>query len=182
RTGKTAARSVGIEVESRLAEHFKKNRLKVFRDIQQLRTTFDVITLFHVLEHFADPVCLLKKLAKKIGRQGEIIVEVPNADDALLTLYKCDPFTRFTYWSCHLYLFTEKTLAMVADKAGLKINYIKQYQRYPLSNHLYWLSHGKPGGHKKWHFLDSKTLHDAYQKSLAAQGCCDTLIGSFSVK
>lgn len=182
RAAKTAARTTGVEIEARLAGHFKKNGIKVFTDIGRVKERFDVITLFHVLEHFADPVGILKQIAKKIKKDGQIIIEVPNANDALLTLYKNAPFSRFTYWSCHLFLFTERTLASAAEKAGLKINVIRQFQRYPLSNHLYWLSQGKPGGHKQWHYLDSKPLHAAYQKSLASQKCCDTLIGSFSVK
>ena len=106
----------------------------------------------------------------------------PNADDALLTLYQSKPFSEFTYWSCHLFLYTESTLAKLAEKAGLRINYIKQVQRYNLANHLYWLSKGKPGGHKEWHFMDSDDLNSAYEKQLASIGGCDTLLGSLSIK
>jgi len=55
-------------------------------------------------------------------------------------------------------------LKLLIEKANLKAIYIKQIQRYPLSNHLYWLSCGKPGGHQKWGFLDSYELHAAYEK------------------
>jgi hypothetical protein len=49
-----------------------------------------------------------------------------------------------------------------------------------LSNHLHWLVNGRPGGHQKWHFLDSPELHAAYEKQLAAIGKCDTIVGSVS--
>ena len=111
---------------------------------------------------------------------GQIIVEAPNADDALLTLYNNEPFSNFTYWSCHLFLFTSKTLEMLFSQINLKVNYIKQIQRYPLSNHLHWLANGKPGGHSKWHFLDSPDLRHAYEKQLAAIGKCDTILASVS--
>jgi len=109
-----------------------------------------------------------------------LIVEVPNANDALLKLYQNEAFSHFTYWSCHLFLFTPHTLSKLAESAGLHVNYIKQIQRYPLSNHLYWLVNGKPGGHRKWHFLDSNELLTAYEKQLASVGLCDTILGSFS--
>jgi hypothetical protein len=64
-------------------------------------------------------------------------------------------------------------------KAGYKINYIKQFQRYGLSNHLYWLSKNNPGGHQKWSFLDSEELYGAYSAALAKINKCDTIIGSF---
>jgi hypothetical protein len=123
---------------------------------------------------------MLKKLSRLLTEGGEIIIEVPHADDALLSLYECEAFSHFTYWGCHLFLFTAKTLAMLANQVDMKINYIKQVQRYPLSNHLYWLAKGKPGGHKLWHFLDSPGCQTAYEKMLASIGKCDTLIMSLS--
>ena len=52
---------------------------------------------------------------------------------------------------------------------------ITQLQRYPLCNHLYWLSQGKPGGHMRWANLDEKELNDAYEKKLVSMGIADTL-------
>jgi len=174
-----ASRVVGIEPEVRLKAYFEEKQINVFSDINELSENFDIITLFHVLEHIADPISLLNRLKKNLNKEGHLIVEVPNANDALLTVYESDAFSKFTYWSCHLFLFTADTLSMLAKKAGLKMNYIKQIQRYPLSNHLYWLAKGKPGGHKEWHFLDSEELHKAYEKQLASIGVCDTILGSF---
>ena len=133
-----------------------------------------------MLEHIPDPKSILVELSEILADGGQIIVEVPNADDALLTLYNNSPFSHFTYWDCHLFLYTAKTLQMLFNQMNLKVNYIKQVQRYPLSNHLYWLANGKPGGHKKWCFLDSSELHIAYEKQLAAIGKCDTIIASLS--
>jgi 2-polyprenyl-3-methyl-5-hydroxy-6-metoxy-1,4-benzoquinol methylase len=181
RAKKIASLAVGIEPERRLQTYFQKEQLNVFSDINDLNQCFDVITLFHVLEHIPDPKNLLKQLAGKLSATGCIIIEVPNADDALLTLYKSDAFSYFTYWSCHLFLFNVNTLSLLAKKAGLKTNYIKQVQRYPLSNQLYWLSEKRPGGHVQWSYLNSKELHDAYEKQLGSVGCCDTLIASFRV-
>ena len=177
-----ALRVCGVEVESRLAPFFCDKALDVRRNIGEFDEKFDVITLFHVLEHFPDPVALLRQISGKLKPGGRIIVEVPNADDALLTLYQCEAFTHFTYWSCHLFLFNARTLASVAQKAGLSVEYLQHIQRYTLANHLYWLSKGRPGGHSKWHFLDSDDLSVAYEKVLAATGHSDTLICSLYQK
>ena len=64
-----------------------------------------------------------------LADKGQIIVEVPNADDVLLTLYQSEAFSHFTYWSCHLFLYTAKTLQMLFDQMNLKVNYIKQVQK-----------------------------------------------------
>ena len=81
-----------------------------------------------------------------LAKNGRMVIEVPSSEDVLLTLYDSEAFQRFTYWSQHLYLFNAETLRKLAEQAGLRIVSIQQYQRYPLSNHLYWLSQDKPGG------------------------------------
>jgi hypothetical protein len=119
---------------------------------------------------------MLKKMATRLGKNGRLIIEVPNAEDALLTLYDSSPFQSFTYWSQHLYLFNATNLYSLANQAKLRVISVQQWQRYPLSNHLHWLSQGRPGGHDKWGFLDSPQLQQAYAATLAAVGKCDTLV------
>jgi SAM-dependent methyltransferase len=177
---KMAAYVEGVELEQRLASYFKKKELCVYNNISQTSGNFDFITMFHVLEHLPNPVEFLQAISSKLDNKGQLIVEVPNANDALLSLYDCDAFSRFTYWSCHLFLFTEHTLSEIGKSAGLRLNYIKQVQRYSLANHLYWLANGLPGGHKEWGFIDSQEVQDGYEKQLASIGRCDTIMASFS--
>ena len=173
---------VGVELEARVREYWKDSDFSIFPSIEQAQNSliradgYDVITAFHVVEHLSDPRKVLKRLGTNLKADGRLIVEVPSADDALLTLYKCDSFQRFTYWSQHLYLFTASTLATLIKQAGLEVVSIQHHQRYPLSNHLYWLSRSRPGGHQIWSFLDSATLSNAYAEMLASIGKTDTLI------
>ena len=175
----------GVEPEARLSNHYQSHGLTVFQNLPDISTDirgggYDIITMFHVLEHLPDPKAILGELSEMLADDGQIIVEVPNADDALLTLYNNEPFSNFTYWSCHLFLYTAQTLKLLFSQINLKINYIQQVQRYPLPNHLYWLANGKPGGHQKWCFLNSPELHAAYTKQLVAIGKCDTIVASVS--
>ncbi len=175
----------GVEPEARLSSHYQKYGLTVFQKLSEIQQDiigggYDIITMFHVLEHIPDPKSILVELSEMLAGDGQIIVEVPNADDALLTLYNNEAFSHFTYWSCHLFLYTANTLEMLFDQLNFKVNYIKQIQRYPLPNHLYWLANGRPGGHQKWHFLNSQNLHAAYEKQLASIGKCDTILASVS--
>ncbi len=178
----TLASSVaGIELERRVREHWR-GKVSVHADLDAAGDGYDLITAFHVIEHLPDPKDMLKRLGGMLAAGGRLIVEVPNANDALLTLYESDAFQRFTYWSKHLFLFNASTLDTLARQAGLNVVSIQQYQRYPLSNHAYWLSRGKPGGHKAWSFLDTPGLSEAYAASLAAVGKCDTLIAYLESK
>jgi 2-polyprenyl-3-methyl-5-hydroxy-6-metoxy-1,4-benzoquinol methylase len=177
-----AKEATGVEPESRLAPHFQELGLLVHSSIGALPThSYDLITLFHVLEHIPDPRAMLMELSGLLSETGEIIVEVPSSSDALLTIYKSDAFSRFTYWSCHLNLFNQHTLQKLATQAGLRVNFATQLQRYPLSNHLHWLATGEPGGHKTWSLIDSPELDAAYAASLARMGVCDTIFASLSL-
>ena len=173
----------GIEVETRLREHHDRHELEVVRSIDELPADkrFDLVTAFHVIEHLADPAGTLRQLAGRLKVGGMLIVEVPSSMDALLTLYECIPFSEFTYWSCHPYLFNASNLDRLAELAGLKLQHVSQIQRYPLSNHLYWLAKGQPGGHQVWVFFDDEVLSKAYEERLAALGLTDTLIARLSV-
>lgn len=173
-----AAKAEGIELEKRVHE-FWGEKLTLHKSPDTVDGKFDVITAFHVIEHLVDPLVMLRRLADLLDENGCLVVEVPSADDVLLTLYDSEAFQRFTYWSQHLFLFNAETLRRLGEQAGLRVVAIKQYQRYPLSNHLYWLSQQQPGGHKDWSFLDSPQLSEAYASALSAVGKCDTLIGYF---
>ena len=170
-----AAEVVGIELEDRVRQHWE-GQLRIVASTDAAGADFDLITAFHVLEHLSDPREMLSNLSTLLKRGGRMIVEVPSAEDALLSLYDCSAFQQFTYWSQHLFLFNARTLETVAQQAGLRVVAIQHYQRYPLSNHLHWLSQSAPGGHQRWGFLDTPELTSAYANTLAAIGKTDTLI------
>lgn len=170
----------GIELEKKERDYLQQEGFEVKKQLEDLdkNKKFDIITLFHVLEHLKDPVQQLKNLKNFLNKKGEIIIEVPNANDALLRLYKSKDFADFTYWSFHLFLYNKDTLRILAQKCGLKVKWINQVQRYSLANHLYWLSERKPGGHIKWSFMDSLELNELYQDKLKNTDSCDTIMVS----
>lgn len=141
---------LGIELEKAVEPFYKEENIPLENNIDNIEKKFDVITSFHVIEHIKEPFIILEKLKELLEGNGKLIIEVPNANDALLTIYENEAFSNFTYWSCHLYLYTKYTLELLAKQAGFKVEFIKHIQRYPLSNHLYWLSKNKAGGHEKW--------------------------------
>jgi hypothetical protein len=174
-----AAEAVGVEPELRVRQ-FWGNQLTLKDSVEHAGSGYDLITAFHVIEHLPDPIATLKQLGGLLGLQGRLVVEVPSSEDALLTLYESAAFRRFTYWSQHLFLFNAETLRRLATGAGLQVISIQQFQRYPISNHLHWLSRNQPGGHRAWSFIDTPALNEAYSASLAALGKCDTLIAHLS--
>lgn len=169
RAADTAKSIAGIEPENAMLNRCVKHGLNVLPSLPMLSDAhkYDVITLFHVLEHMTDPLRELEKLHAYFSESGSsprtLILEVPSADDALLTLYENEAFSKFTYWSCHLYMFNENTLRKLAEKAGYRTLKMIQFQRYPLANHLFWLAKGEKGGQNEWPFLDTPSLQSLYR-------------------
>ena len=130
RASSLTKQAIGIEPEIRvrqqLSEKFEKLNIKLYEDISEVGSTkFDIITLFHVIEHLPDPKTILIKLKNLLAKNGKIFIETPNADDALISLYKNKAFMDFTYWSCHLFLYNYETLKVLANQSGLQLDSIK---------------------------------------------------------
>lgn len=171
-------RAAGVELQRRWRQCLGEASIEVHERLEQVDGTFDVISLFHVLEHIKAPVPFLRSLSRMLNPGGQLIIEVPSCDDALLTLYKSKPFSEFTYWSPHLFLYNRRTMGAILAKAGLRVNYVRQLQRYSLANHLRWLACEVPGGHIDWSFLDSPELTRAYGEKLSELGLTDTILAS----
>jgi SAM-dependent methyltransferase len=135
---------------------------------------FDLIAMFHVLEHLPDPPRSLKHLAQRLAPGGRLAVEVPNVDDALLTLYSVPAFASFYYQKAHLYYFSSTTLQIALGMAGLAGG-IEGLQRYGLSNHLRWMLSGEPGGQGYYASVLSPSVEAAYAGALIRAGKADTL-------
>ncbi len=180
---KLGAEVYGVELNKAHREAIGKEfGIEVRRSLEDLKGSFDLISLFHVLEHLKNPIAELSSLRARLSKGGCLIVEVPHALDALLSLYDLQSFKDFTYWSCHLYLFTEKTLTIALQKAGFKKIEVAYVQRYPLANHLYWLAKGKPGGQKEWSHFREPGLDAQYAQKLTELKATDTIIAIATVE
>lgn len=82
-------------------------------------------------------------------------------------------------------LYTTETLTSLLEKSGYKINWETQIQRYPLSNHLGWLSKRKPLGfceNNEFNIFNDKKLNKQYENILKENRLCDTLLVSATPK
>lgn len=175
------ARAFGVELDKTTRTHLLQEEIEVFESIDNIDQSikFDIITMFHVIEHLEDPYEMMKKLRDRLTDNGLLIVETPNAEDALISQYHSESFMDFTFWSAHLFLYNSYSLEMLMNNCGFSTVNNNQIQRYPLSNHLYWLSTGMPGGHAKWKELNCGVLEEAYADTLRGLRKCDTLFGIF---
>jgi 2-polyprenyl-3-methyl-5-hydroxy-6-metoxy-1,4-benzoquinol methylase len=104
----------GLDLDNR-----KESALKAIPRFEQLFTVppamlprhFDLVTLVHALEHFPDPVTMLRALSEKIAAGGRLFVEVVNVERTPFDLVVAD----------HLCHFTPHSLARMVTRAGLGV-------------------------------------------------------------
>jgi 2-polyprenyl-3-methyl-5-hydroxy-6-metoxy-1,4-benzoquinol methylase len=168
----------GVELRKECVHHIKNNilNINVSDNIDSFGKKFDLITMFHVLEHMPFQIDTLKILKSKLKNKGKIIIEVPHAEDFLILQDELKEFKNFIFWSEHLILHTCKSLKTILSKAGFKKINIQYYQRYDFSNHLGWFLKRKPGGHNFYKELISDKLNSSYCENLKKLGQTDTLI------
>ena len=168
----------GVELRKECINYIRKNvkKIDISDNVNSFDKKFDVITMFHVLEHIPYQIKTLKILKSKLKNKGKIIIEVPHAEDFLLLQDELKEFKNFTFWSEHLILHTYKSLKTILIKSGFKNINIQYYQRYNFSNHLGWFLRKKPGGHNFFKEIVSKDLNYSYSENLKKLHQTDTLV------
>jgi len=170
--------SIGIELQIDFIKELNNIGIRCENSLDMIENnSIDTFFLFHSFEHLPEPLKILKVIKSKLRKKGRVILEVPHANDFLISTIKDENFINYTLWSQHLILHTKNSLNKFLDYAGFQNILIKGIQRYPLSNHLHWIINKKPGGHQsQFAFIDTNDLTKAYEQTLANLDSTDTLL------
>jgi 2-polyprenyl-3-methyl-5-hydroxy-6-metoxy-1,4-benzoquinol methylase len=170
--------ALGVEPEAAAREWLARRDappvVGTLEEVERTGRQFDLVVLFHVLEHVREPTRFLAQLAERLAPGGRLVVEVPNVDDALVRLYEIPAYRRFYYQKAHLWYFSASTLAEVLSQAGLTAE-VAGVQRYDLSNHLRWAISGASGGSGFYSSVLTPDVDAAYADALTRAGHADTL-------
>lgn len=98
--------------EYSIAEYGLNLQLGFIQDASLNEASFDLITIWHVLEHTEDPSAVLQKLHSLLKSDGVLVVEVPNIEAV------CQA-PKSTFHEAHLYNFNLATLRKMGEKVGL---------------------------------------------------------------
>jgi SAM-dependent methyltransferase len=75
---KKGFRAEGYEPNSKALSILKYRQIPNIDNIQDIDYQYDVICLFHVIEHLIDPHIILKQLLKRLKDTGYLIIALPN--------------------------------------------------------------------------------------------------------
>ncbi|MCD4832074.1 MAG: methyltransferase domain-containing protein [Anaerohalosphaeraceae bacterium] len=118
----------GLEFNAKAAEYARDvlglNNVSIgsFETCDYQNGFFDVVHMGMVLEHLHDPAASLKMANKVMKPAGQLIVSVPDITGLEAKLYKKISYT--LHVPQHLNHFSPKTITMVLEKAGFKVEKI----------------------------------------------------------
>jgi SAM-dependent methyltransferase len=99
-------------------------------------SSFDIVTLWDVIEHVPDPAATLAQVSGILAAGGLLVMKTPNADGlyprASLPFAKALGFWGHAEPPGHLYQFSVSTLTRLAEQAGFDVVAV-QHQRIPLT-------------------------------------------------
>ena len=83
--------------------------------LADINKKFDLITMFHVLEHIPNPIKTFKLLYEILNKEGILFIEVPNIETK-------DASPNNIYFKAHIHYFSAPTLTSAASKYFEKID------------------------------------------------------------
>lgn len=111
--------TVGIEPNHEARSQAIESGLSVYENLEELNNErkFDVITLFHVLEHVHNLRKTIKSLLKILRKNGVIFIAVPNIQSFDAQQYK----ENWAAWDAprHLYHFSQESMHFLIEEFEL---------------------------------------------------------------
>jgi SAM-dependent methyltransferase len=134
---------IGVEPSPRLAARIAAEfgvpvERGFLSEVELPHSDFNVICMYHVLEHVEDPVALLDELRELLTDGGILVIEVPNIASAMARR-RGEDWPAVQPAELHVSQFTPSTLCRLVERAGLKVaevDTVSPWHYLPLSLRL----------------------------------------------
>jgi SAM-dependent methyltransferase len=131
----------GVDMKQRLIDHLLQHfpgvtwRRAAGIEVAQLGQRFDVITMYHVLEHVSDPAEFLAAVTQLAAPGALIVIEVPNVAGWSARLK--GPHWHY-YTVDHVSYFRPLDLHRLAGRLGLEVLATRGYQHFSYPQDVPW--------------------------------------------
>lgn len=117
----------GVEIAEGPAEYAGSQNMNIVKkeliDAEFSDSEFDIITMWHFLEHALNPFSSLLEANRIIKKDGFLFLTTPNINSLVAKL--CGRYWSWLDPPTHLYYFSPKTIVKLLEKAGFKCLYVK---------------------------------------------------------
>jgi 2-polyprenyl-3-methyl-5-hydroxy-6-metoxy-1,4-benzoquinol methylase len=110
----------GVEPNSSARNKAEEKGIKLYSDLNEFKDLkFEIITLWHVLEHLPDLENKLNQIVSLLAENGTLVIAVPN-------FKSYDAYYYGKFWAAydvprHLWHFSKNTLEKLFKKHGMKL-------------------------------------------------------------
>lgn len=133
---------IGVDIGDNVAREVKEANIPVFtgdlKELQLETSSFNVISMWHVLEHLHSPLETLQEIYGLLTDNGSLFIEVPNNASIVTKIFRSNWFA----WDLprHLYHFSPKSLSKLLNRAGFKESKVRHLSKNTVGKStVYWL-------------------------------------------
>lgn len=140
----------GVEPSLSARAYAQQIGISVDAEIADVNGRFDVVSMWHVLEHIELPYVALKGLHERMNPDGLLCIRVPNAGGFWSKVLR----DRWIWFQPHHHVvhYTQQSLHTILERAGFKVLFLKAQQAnsrltqraYRLSNATFHQAMGRP--------------------------------------
>ncbi|MEO9662892.1 MAG: class I SAM-dependent methyltransferase [Maribacter dokdonensis] len=112
--------TLGVEINDEARNKSSKKNITTYKFVEEVKSSqFNIITLWHVLEHLKDLNGTITKISSLLDTDGTLIIAVPNYKSYDANYYK-------EYWAAydtprHLWHFSQKSISTIFENHNLKV-------------------------------------------------------------
>ncbi len=134
----------------------------IYASSNEIKETYSVITLWHVLEHVYDPLATIKLLNEHLTEKGSIILALPNYKSPDASYYQ-NQWAGFDV-PRHLFHFSQESVKQLAIQTGMKIEAV-----LPMTYDAYYVSLLSERYQRPNHFPYLRALRQGFRSNKQAR-------------
>ncbi len=107
------------------AKNVKFEKIDFVNFIKNRNEKYNLVLMFDILEHFKDPLFVLKETNNTLNKKGYLVIQTPNYQSLMAKV--CH---HWSWWMVedHKIIFSPKSIKKLLNLAGFEIVYFKTYE------------------------------------------------------
>lgn len=143
--------------------------------LDDFRGKADVVTSFDVIEHVEDPEAFLGNIFELLKSGGKAVIGTPTDAPIMRQLLGEIYEKKLLFSTQHLWIFSEKSLELLADKCGYHSKKVKCFQRYGMDNMMGWIRDKEPNSEIEMGVL-TEEMNAMWKSYIAEKGLGDYIV------
>ena len=167
-----------VEPNENFATQLRNKGYEVFsysnEAVLKYANAVELITSYDVIEHVDNPCGFLRLIYKLLVPGGNAFIGTPTEYPVLRELLGTE-FDSFVFSTQHLWVFSQRSLELMAYECGFSRIEVKFYQRFGIGNLISWLQTSEPRGEAIYSFI-TPALNSLYKNEMAKENTAEYLV------